>query len=499
MSIEDSPSTSPFLQRLRTWADAPTPLMQAAAARLDELPLARLRSGGFFKDPLSYSYVYQYPPPCILGPVSPEAIWRGRADSSNVPSARPMGLYVHIPFCTGTCAYCYFARYTKRNSPISINNYLSLLRKELALITAQPNMASARITTLAIGGGTPTCLGRAHLISLFSCLRGHFDLGATVEISVEASPETIAGRNTSILRVLRNCEVNRLSIGVQSFDDLLLRRLGRRHDSKTAEKAVVASRAAGFTNINLDLIYGLPGQTIAQWEHTLNNATRLRPQSLSVYRLRVHPGGALAKTATQDCPAEAATTLMYIMAVESCRRSGYLHTASHNFVLSEQFIQKHVTEKQGINEHELLGIGVSAYSFVNRYSYWNECSLEGYCEHINSGRLPVWRGERLSVDEELRRVMVLGLHEHRGIDISSFEDRFGCSPVQVFGPSLKPLMKLGLIVVSDGRIHLTYTGLLFADEVCPHFYSEPVRKRIIAKGMHSHGMGFIGDSTLQLV
>jgi oxygen-independent coproporphyrinogen-3 oxidase len=499
MSIADLPCAPSFVERLRTLAEAPTRLMQDAAARLDELPLSRLRSHGFFKDPIGYSYVYQYPPPAILEPLLPEAVWRGAADSSIADSVRTTGLYVHIPFCTGTCAYCYFARYAKQDSPISIDAYVALLRKEVALIAAQPNTAGARITTLALGGGTPTCLSEAQLIGLFSCLQQCFDLGETAEISVEASPETIIGDKTSVLHVLRQYNVNRLSIGVESFDDVLLKQLGRRHDSSMAESAVLASRAAGFTNINLDLMYGLPGQTITQWEHTLSSAIRLRPQSLSVYRLRIHPRGALAKTVIPACPDEQATTLMYIMAVESCRNSGYLHAASHTFVLSEQYIQQHVTEKQGLKEHELVGIGQSAYSFVNRHSYWNECSLELYAQQIRAGRLPVWRGERLTVDEVMRKAIVLGLHEYPGINISSFQSRFHCSPLQIFGPALRPLLDLGLVIINNGHISLTYTGLLFADEICPHFYSELVRQRIRAKGLHSHGMGFMGDSTLQLV
>ncbi|MGZ5442322.1 MAG: coproporphyrinogen-III oxidase family protein [Thermoanaerobaculia bacterium] len=499
MLTADDGASGSFLERLPALADSPSLLMEAAALRLDALPIARLRSCGFDKAASNYAYVYQYPPPGLLEPIQAGAIRSQPLTTVSPAREHKFGLYVHVPFCTGTCLFCYFARHEHRHSPVSMTEYIALLRRELALVADHSGLNHAQITTVAFGGGTPTCLTQTQIADIFSALHDTFVLPDGIESSFEASPETITAASSSKLRILRDCQVNRLSIGVQSFDDALLRRMGRRHDAHTALCAVDNARAVGFRNINLDLIYGLPGQTLSQWEHTLTAAGQVRPESVCTYRLRVHPKGTLAQFTQRDLPSAAATMLMYAMAVEHHETLGYLHAASHNFVSSADHIQRHVTEKQGIEHHELLGLGVSAYSVVNRHYYWNECSLERYRSSLAEHRLPIWRGTALTIDEELHKAMVLGLHEFGGINISQFRDRFGCSPLQVFPDTVGALRDLGLLQVDEERIGLTYAGMIYADEVCPHFYSQRVRDRIATKGLDRHGMGFVGDDQLQLI
>ena len=474
-------------------------LMEGAASILDKLPMDNLRENGFYKNALEYSYVFQYPPPATLDSIEAEKIWYCTPPAIQTTKCRKIGLYIHIPYCTGTCTYCYFSRYSQYEAPVPESEYIELLKQELRLILANPHMEHNSITTIAFGGGTPTCFSDKQISDIFSFVRSSLNIEDNIEISFESSPETISGKHKSKLENLLSLGVNRLSIGIQSFQDDLLSSLHRRHNAHVGEVAILEAKESGFKNINIDIIYGLPKQTLTHWEHTLNTVARLRPESISVYRLRVHPKGYLAQFNNKEFPDDRTSMLMYIMAVECFREAGYLQVASHNFVLAGAFIQKHVTEKQGVEDFELLGLGVSAYSYMNHNYYWNNCSILAYRDQIQAEQLPVWIGRELSIEEQMRKAMVLGMHEYKGINIPAFEKRFKRSPYELFGDAIKRLVDLGLLSVSSESISPTYTGLIFADEICPYFYSKEVQKLIYSKGLHRYGISYIGDSDLQII
>jgi len=481
-----------FTEIIETLSYAPTPLMKKAASVVDSLPLSNLNNYGFRKDPLKYSFVFQYPPSSALVPIDANTIWSRTPSGIYRNTRRKMGLYIHIPYCTGTCLYCYFSRYPQQQAPVKVSEYIDLIKNEIALIITHPNMKHNLITTIAFGGGTPTCLSDDQINDIFTYIREHLHIPAGIEISVESSPETITGRYRHKLRTLQAHQVNRLSIGIQAFEDDILKTIGRRHSATMAEESVFAARKIGFSNINLDIIYGLPGQSLCHWEHTLNAINRLRPESVSAYRIRFYPDGPLSQIGQDRFPQESETLLMYIMLVERLREIGYFQIASHKFVLAEEFIQKHVTEKQGIEELELLGIGVSAYSYINHHFYWNNFSLPVYQDLLGENQLPVWIGTYLPLEERMRKAMVLGMHEYKGVKITDFKERFGQSPCEAFGAVLDALFELGLLLIDDGHIRPSYTGMIFADEICTQFYSDSVKEQIQAKSTHRYGIDFIG-------
>lgn len=488
-----------FLEMLANIPYKTTALMERAASILDKLPMDTLRENGFYKNTFEYSYVFQYPPPTTLDSIEAEKIWSRTPPAIQMTKCRKIGLYIHIPYCTGTCTYCYFSRHSQYEAPVSESEYIELLKRELGLILANPHMEHNLITTIAFGGGTPTCFSNKQISDIFSFVRSSLNVENNIEISFESSPETISGKHKSKLETLLSLGVNRLSIGIQSFQDDLLSSLHRRHNAHMGKTAILEARESGFENINIDIIYGLPKQTLIHWENTLNIVTRLRPESISVYRLRVHPKGYLAQFNNKEFPDDMVNMLMYIMAVECFREAGYLQVASHNFVLAEAFIQKHVIEKQGIEEFELLGLGVSAYSYMNHNYYWNNCSILAYRDLVQAEQLPVWIGQELSIEEQMRKAMILGMHEYQGLNIPAFEKRFKRSPYELFGDTIKVLVDLELLSINGDSINPTYTGLIFADEICPYFYSKEVQKLIRSKGSHRYGISYIGDNDLQII
>lgn len=466
-----------------------TTLIRNSIRMLSSFDLETLKSNGFYREAKTYSYVFQYPPSTSLSALSEDQIVF--LIPENVIK-RKLGLYVHIPYCTGSCTYCYFAQFSKSVAPIEISEYLSLVKDEIDLTIQQLFLKDTEVTSIAFGGGTPTCMSIKETKNILPWIYGKFKHQPDIEVSFEASPETITGENSEYLCDLFLLNVNRISIGIQSFEDNLLKSLKRRHNSVIAINAITGARHAGFSNINIDLMYGLPEQTLLDWEATLCKTTELAPESISLYRLRIHPDSQLATIKKNIYPDEEMILVMYMMSVLHFINFGYIQASSHLFVLEEKYIQKHVTEKQGINDHELLGVGLSAYSYINKYFYWNHFSIADYKLSIESKKRPVAIGIKLSEEEQQRKAMVLGMHEYRGVNRHHFKQRFSVFPEDLFKSELDRLIALGLIDMSEDKISLMPKGLLFADEICTEFYSPEVKKKIAQKGAHRYGINYVG-------
>jgi oxygen-independent coproporphyrinogen-3 oxidase len=470
-----------------------TALINRALEWLDAMNLEELHGNGYSRDTQSYAYVFQYPPTVALKEIGYEQLLDTIAhEKINDNKTNALGLYLHIPYCTGTCSYCYFTRYSGNASPIGVNEYLKLLIDDIEISKSSLYLENSVVTSIAFGGGTPTYMDGKDTTKLMSYIYSNFKCKNELEVSFEASPETITQDRNYLLSVLMGLGVNRLSIGIQSFNDSQLKLLNRRHDSKMAENAVVEARKAGFSNINLDLMYGLPGQSLLNWEQTLFKTTEVNPQSISLYRLRIHPEGKLANIKKQDFLDEYLFSLMYMMAVVHFTNNGYLQISSHVFVQSVDHIQKHVTEKQGINNCSLLGIGVSSYSYIRKCFFWKKFSMQDYREQIQNGKFPSSIGILLSDEEEKRKVMVLGLQEYKGVNREKYKEKFNEYPEVLFGEILKKLLDLKMIANENNHYCLTLRGYLFSDEICTDFYSKTVKDAIIATGVHRYGMNYIG-------
>jgi oxygen-independent coproporphyrinogen III oxidase len=461
-------------------------LASIAKKNLDDFGLNELRINGYFRESRTYSYVFQYPPTVALNPFTVDDLLpRSIPDSKS----RNINLYIHIPYCSGTCSYCYFCRYDIKKSPIHLYEYMDLVQKELHIIRENYIPQSSLISTIAFGGGTPTMMDEYNISSIFSTIKSLFDIRNNIEITFESSPETILDNNEKKFQCMLNNGVNRISIGIQSFDNDRLYELGRRHDAITAINSIKFLKAIGITNINIDLIYGLPKQSLIEWENTLYQAVDTNVESISLYRMR-HKSNNLFATSV-DTFDDYNILIMYMMAVILFSTNHYIQVSPHIFVKDPKFIQQHVSEKQGINNSELVGIGVSAYSVINSYYYWNIFSINSYKEQILKSRLPIALGTFLSKEELKRKFMVLGLQEYTGVNREKYNEIFSSFPEIDFSEEINKLMKLQLISL-DENIKFTNRGYLYADEICTDFYSNEVKEKIINSGIHRYGMNYVG-------
>jgi oxygen-independent coproporphyrinogen-3 oxidase len=396
------------------------------------------------------------------------------------------GVYVHIPFCTGVCSYCHYARVS--DMPHMVGDYLNALKEELRL--HEHYGGKIRADSLYLGGGTPTYLNGKKLFDLIDCIQGKVEAEDDIEVTVEASPETLSKEK---LDVLKKAGVNRLSIGVQAFDDhLLLNVCRRRHNKNMAVKAVQQAKNSDFDNgVNIDLIYGLPDQTLEVWSHTLDTVEEISPEFVTTYHLRIKKGTRLSATPRHRFPSEHDTWLMYVTAIERLTDNGCIQIAPNQFA-KKGFCFRHQEHKW--RNKELLGVGVSAYGYVNNTVYHNVRSLQDYGDTVHKGHLPVHIGKRLSEREQMTRAMIFGLklsgvnRPDGGLEKHAFRKDYGMRVEDVFRETLKKLRELGLVRIGRRFVQLTYKGILFSDEVCREFYSRE-EKEYLKKIGHTYGRG----------
>ncbi|HEY5588745.1 MAG TPA: radical SAM family heme chaperone HemW [Candidatus Paceibacterota bacterium] len=430
---------------------------------------------GLNKDFKEYAFTFVYPPPQCLYQINEETLVRkNEINSANI--------YIHIPYCTGKCKYCYFCCYDMKNVEIKKAEYIDLLCKEISL--AREKLGTLNITSIHIGGGTPTTLTENEFNKLFSSLHSNFIIENGLEITCESSPETL---NEKKLKHLLSLGVNRLNIGVQSFDDNILFEIARRHDGNQAKRAIALAQDVGLTNINIDLIYGLPNQTIQNWVETLQQAIDLKVQSISTYRLRQHPKSKLHDVA--NLSEESGMIDRYIKLLEIMEKSKYIQASSHKFAFQEEFLQKQILSKRGVKNNELLSFGLSSYGYLGNVLYWNERQIEDYKNSISNNCLSCSLGYELNLEEQKSKICVLGLHNYKGINMTDYENRFGSSILFDFDKQIKELLSQELAQVINNHFCLTQLGMIFADEIALLFYSENIKNELSKKSLR-YGMFF---------
>ena len=290
------------------------------------------------------------------------------------------GLYLHIPFCKSKCPYCDFYSLTDLSL---MPAWLEALKREVLLYKD----TFPCFDTLYLGGGTPSLVDPRQLAILMACLRRQFDFAPDTEFTLEANPDDLTPEK---LRVYRDLGINRLSLGVQSFDDQELASLGRRHTARQAERALKWSRAAGFTNLGIDLIYGLPGQTEEAWGRNFKKALRFNPEHLSCYQLTLEEGTPLGARAAQgyiQLPGEATQRRLFLKTSRFLAEHGYLHYEVSNFARGEAHFSRH--SRKYWRHTPYLGLGPGAHSYLNGRRWWNDRSLTGYCRALAQGRAPL--------------------------------------------------------------------------------------------------------------
>lgn len=375
-------------------------------------------------------------------------------------------LYIHIPFCLEKCAYCAFISSKPQNG--DLENYHGLLLKEMQMVSAD-RVSDRSLDSIYFGGGTPSLLHPRHVDRILRKAAELFSLSPEVEITLEANPGTVDGDR---LRAFRVAGVNRLSLGVQSFDDDLLRCLGRVHDAGQARRAFHDARMAGFNNIGIDLIHALPGQSLMQWQADLQEAVRLSPEHISVYGLTVEEGTPFAQRYPEespDIPDDDRSAEMFEAADTALPAAGYLHYEIANYARLG-YRSRH---NSGYWRRDgYLGLGVAAHSFLRKgygFRFSNHDTLEGYGRELASGRLPRRDEHLLTRADAMAEFMFLGLRLVEGISSESFEEEFGSRLDDIYGSAIDGLVRIGLLQQEQGSLCLTRRGLLLSNQVFARF------------------------------
>jgi len=370
------------------------------------------------------------------------------------------GLYIHIPFCLSKCLYCDFYSLT---SISAIPDFLDALFKEMEMYHNRFNP----FDTVYIGGGTPSLLSPQQLENILKRVRKNFDLISDPEITPEITIETNpADLDQSSLELMREIGINRINIGVQSFDEKVLDFLGRRHSVRQAISAVEGSRKAGFHNIGLDLIYGVPAQDIESWLDTLKQAVAFSPEHISCYQLTLEsktPLGVRYQAGEFSLPGEELQYEFFMKTSEFLEDAGYIHYEVSNFARGKEHTSRH---NQKYWDHSpYLGLGPSAHSFQCNQRWWNHRSLDQYLAAINARNLPVEGTETLTMEQLRLEALYFGLRTKKGIFLQDFKNQYH---TDLFTEKKKILAKLeeeGFISIQDGYLHPTQSGLAVADSL----------------------------------
>jgi oxygen-independent coproporphyrinogen-3 oxidase len=370
----------------------------------------------------------------------------------------PLGLYVHIPFCAAKCAYCHFAIDPRRPEAARQERYRLALEAEIA--EAQTGEAD----TIYVGGGTPSLLSPDRLASVIEALRRRFRLEPGAEVTVEANPEDL---DRAGYRALGALGANRLSLGIQSLDDSVLREMGRGHGAREALRALEDARAAGFANISVDLILGWPGETRVRWGRTLEGVLAAGPDHVSLYLLEVERKTLLAHRASRgrlDLPDEDLVADLYHEAAEALAAGGIERYEISNFA-RPGFESRH--NRKYWDDAPFVGFGMSAHSFRNGRRWWNRDRFATYCRAVEEagGRGAVLGGRAPSPSERAGEALFTGLRRREGIDLDAFRGRYALDPLREHAPALREAGAAGLIELTAGRLRLTERGMLLSNEI----------------------------------
>jgi len=385
----------------------------------------------------------------------------------------PLAIYVHIPFCAKHCAYCDFNTYVEKSRSELVNKTVLAIRRDIEQTATETETEtetnSRSIHTIFFGGGTPTFLSGEQLSSILNTIRNCYDVAADAEISSEANP---GSSDSEKFNEMRQAGFNRLSIGVQSFDDQLLIALDRFHTSSDANSALEAAGRAGFASLNLDLMFGLPHQTLALWAESLQIAQHRKVDHLSLYALTLEPGTRFERLHTGGklpLPDEDVELAMYEQSIESLQRAGYTHYEVSNFAKPGHQCRHNLVYW---HNEEYIGFGPGAVSYLHGCRYKRERLPGMYCSKVDSQKSLIVESEQLNAEGALGETMMLGLRLRSGIDTTRITDRFDIDPLQQYARQISKLVKLELLEQQGTNLKLTHRGLLLANTVLAEFLPE---------------------------
>jgi putative oxygen-independent coproporphyrinogen III oxidase len=364
----------------------------------------------------------------------------------------PLGIYVHVPFCAARCGYCDFNTYVPK-VPGQQSEFVEAALAELRY--ARSELGDRTVATVFIGGGTPTLLGAGQLVRLLSGIGEFFQLASDVEVTTEANPESV---DLEKLEALRSGGFTRVSLGMQSSAPHVLRTLDRLHTPGRATAAAVEAREAGFEHVSLDLIYGTPGETDADWERTLDAALAAEPDHVSAYALTIEPGTALAAAVRRGAvraPDDADQARRFARADDRLQAAGFDWYEVSSWALTAD---AHCRHNIGYwRSYDWWGIGPGAHSHVDGVRWWNVLRPNTYAQRLRDGHWPAAGSEVLTTEQRALEAVILGLRERAGLALASL------SPDGKRAAHREQARRR--MTIADGRARLTRKGRLFADAV----------------------------------
>ncbi|MEK4969202.1 radical SAM family heme chaperone HemW [Cytobacillus sp. FSL R7-0696] len=370
--------------------------------------------------------------------------------------------YLHIPFCEHICHYCDFNKVFLKGQPV--DEYLQYLDKEMEITMNSSDYSPFK--TIFVGGGTPTALNEKQLATFLESIRKRLPLAGQYEFTFEANPGDLSYEK---LKLLYDYGVNRLSLGVQTFNDQLLEKIGRVHRAKDVYQSVESAKKAGFKNMSIDLIYSLPTQTMADFQETLTTSFQLDVQHYSAYSLIIEPKTVfynLMRKGKLHTPGEDVEAAMYELLMEKMKENGFEQYEISNFS-KPGFESKHNLTYW--NNEAYFGFGAGAHSYVEGYRRSNYGPLKKYMEPLDQNELPIMDKHEVTKKEKMEEEMFLGLRKTQGVSMKAFKDKYDIEIMEIFREELLAHEQKSLLEIQGDSIQLTKQGRLLGNEVFQSF------------------------------
>lgn len=379
---------------------------------------------------------------------------------------KELGIYIHIPFCKKKCNYCDFISYSNKDE--FILKYIEILKKEIERSVKLTNSEEYIVKTIYIGGGTPSFINSESIIEILKEIRKKYIIDKDVEITIEVNPGTVTEQK---LCDYYNSGINRLSIGLQSDNDEILKTIGRIHTYSEFLNTYKLARKVGFKNINVDLMLALPNQTVEILENTVNRVVKLNPEHISIYSLIIEEGTKLEKQISSGeltLPDENTERIMYHLVRKVLNENEYIQYEISNYS-KIGFQSKHNTDCW--SQKEYIGFGVAAHSYINMERFSNITKIEEYIENIENDNIEnnYIINEKQNKISQMKEYMMLGLRKIKGVSITEFEQKFNQNPIYLYRIELNKLVNEELLEVDGDNIKLTIKGLDFANLVWEEF------------------------------
>lgn len=374
-----------------------------------------------------------------------------------------LGIYIHIPFCKQKCFYCDFCSFANKNE--MQEKYVEAVINEIKNITHKEKYT---VTTIYFGGGTPSILNPEYIKNILQEIESSFEILDDAEITIEINPGTV---NEEKLKKYKEYGINRLSIGLQSANDKILKKIGRIHDYKQFEETFFYARKCGFKNINVDLMIGLPTQAVEDVKQTLEKIIQKNPEHISVYSLIIEEGTIIEKLINENklqLPDEETERIMYWTVVNELKENGYNQYEISNFS-KKTYESKHNTNCW--KQKQYVGLGTSAHSYLNKKRYSNTNNIEEYIKNIQENNISknITIHEEQTEESTMNEYMLLGLRMIQGININEFKQKFKTDPTIKYKKILEKLQKENLIQITKTSIKLTKQGIDFGNIVWEEF------------------------------